>query len=137
MKSHYQVACTNCRAPLTEQHVFQGVIICSDCYKIVSHAVQRTKKELHMLFLTYTDMLRVALVKGELRPPVLPSTNAKKGMPMDEFAAAFKSLGDLHGQGQRPEAGGESGVHPLRDGTQDQDRQARAGADNAAVRRRR
>ena len=62
--------CMNCKAAIDgAPRIFQGVLICDNCFKIVSHFVARTKSELQMVFLAYTDMLRVALVRGELRPP--------------------------------------------------------------------
>lgn len=119
MKSRYQGTCTNCSKALPKQFVFQGVVICEDCYKIVSHVVQRTKRELSMLFLVYTDMLRAALIKGELRPPVLPP-DAGKGMPLTELTQAIKNMGGGNGKDQRPAAGRRGDVPPLRDGPQDQ-----------------
>lgn len=75
--------CMNCRRAIEgKPSVFQGVVICSDCFMIVSHVVKRAQTELRLLFLTYTDLLRVALVKGELRPPVLPDG---KTMPKEVF----------------------------------------------------
>jgi len=90
MKSRFIDTCMNCGERLPEPpHVFQGVLICKDCYKMVSHFVEKTKKEMQQLFLVYTDMLRVALVKGELRPPPAPPG---KEMPPLELAKAFQRL---------------------------------------------
>lgn len=90
-----QGTCTNCKAPLTEEpKIFQGVIICDDCFKIVSHTIARTKKELQMIFLTYTDMLRVALVRGELRPPEMP----KSGVTKEQFFGALARVGEKYAQ---------------------------------------
>lgn len=102
MKSRYIDTCVNCKAKLPEKpFVFQGVVICENCFKIVSHCVQRTKKELNMLFLVYTDMLRAALVKGELRPP--PAAPEGQEMPPAEFSKAFTRLVEKMG-GQHAKA---------------------------------
>jgi len=108
--------CQNCKQPLPESpRVFQGVIICHDCFKIVSHYIQRTQNELKMLFTVYTDMLRVALVKGELRPPPAPPPG--KEMPPKAFSDAFKKMaerfGGLHGQEEKG-TDGEGQVSELR-----------------------
>jgi hypothetical protein len=91
MKSRDQMICTNCKAPLNGvRHVFQGVIICDNCHKLVSHAIKRTQGELQMLFLVYTDMIRVGLLKGEFRPPPMPSPG--KSMPPSELAKSLASM---------------------------------------------
>jgi len=91
MKSREQGTCTNCKDPLnSKRQVFQGVLICDNCYKLVSHAIKRTQGELKMLFLVYTDMVRVGLLKGEFRPPVLPSSG--KSMPPQELAKALQEM---------------------------------------------
>ncbi len=91
MKSREQLICTNCKDPLKGQRqVFQGVIICDNCYKLVSHAIKRTQGELKMLFLVYTDMIRVGLLKGEFRPPVLPSSG--KSMPPHELTKVLQEM---------------------------------------------
>lgn len=95
-----QLVCTNCRERLGgRKQVFQGVIICDNCYKMVSHSIKRTQEELKMLFLVHTDMIRVGLLKGEFRPPVLPPPGRK--MPKEELAKAFRELakrGEEHGR---------------------------------------
>jgi len=100
VKSRYQTTCTNCNAPLPKQFVFQGVVICEKCHKIVSHLVQRARKELEMFFLTYTDMLRVALLKGEMNFPVLPKT---KRMPGNEMQRAIYEMLSKMGAGDEAE----------------------------------
>ena len=91
MKSREQGICTNCKDPLNDKRqVFQGVLICDNCFKLVSHAIKRTRGELKMLFLVYTDMVRVGLLKGEFRPPVLPSSG--KSMPPKELAKALQEM---------------------------------------------
>lgn len=80
MKSREQLTCTNCKERLNDKkQVFQGVIICDNCYKLVSHAIKRTQGELKMLFLVYTDMIRVGLLKGEFRPPVISALAMRGG----------------------------------------------------------
>jgi hypothetical protein len=91
MKSKEQLICTNCKESLNDnRRIFQGVLICENCYKLVSHAIQRTQKELKMLFLVYTDMIRVGLLKGEFRPPVMPP--AGKKLPHSELAKAMQEM---------------------------------------------
>lgn len=110
MKSRYQTACTNCKAPLPKQFVFQGVVICERCHKIVSHLVQRSRKELEMLFLTYTDMLRVALIKGEMNFPVLPKS---KRMPGNEMQRALHEMALKIGEEHEGERSAPDSDHPL------------------------
>lgn len=110
MKSKEQLICTNCKDPLRgKRHVFQGVIICDNCFKLVSHAIQRTQKELKMLFLVYTDMIRVGLLKGEFRPPVMPP--AGKKLPHSELAKAMQEMAK---KGLGDEGASQDTVHPLR-----------------------
>lgn len=109
MKSSDQLICTNCKARLMDKrHVFQGVIICNDCFKIVSHTIKRTQEELKMLFLVYTDMIRVSLLKGEFRPPVMPPSGKK--LPQEELAAALRQMAE---KGKKHGANRESGVSEL------------------------
>ena len=83
------MTCMNCNELLQkESHTFQGVVICHSCFQMVNHFIQRTKNELDMLFLVYTDMLRTALIKGELRPPKAPSNG--QNMPPIELSKAFR-----------------------------------------------
>jgi hypothetical protein len=88
MKSSYQGTCTNCKKRLKRQQVFQGVVICDDCFKMISHVIKRTKKELSMLFLVYTDMLRVSLLKGEFN--FSPAVDGE--MPPVELAKALQQV---------------------------------------------
>lgn len=113
MKQHYQGTCTNCGKKLTQQHVFQGVIICTDCFKMVSHALERTKAELQMLVTVYTDMIRVALVQGKFRPP--PAVPAGEMMPPMELSRAFERLAKRTGV-KDAQAASEGEVQELRDG---------------------
>lgn len=123
----YQGTCTNCKEPLGDTtRVFQGVIICDTCFKIVSHTIERAKKELQMVFLTYTDTLRVALVKGELRPPVMPETEVTR----EQFFGAVAQVGARHAQFK---AKGRSKLRPLRDASQHPAGQAPGGSGNPAV----
>jgi hypothetical protein len=79
----------NCSAPLKEQQLFQGVLVCADCKKMATHFLQKAKNEAHMLVVAYADMLRVALIKGQLRPPVLPKEPV---MPKRDLADALKAM---------------------------------------------
>ena len=100
MKSRDQLICTNCKESLNgKKQVFQGVIICDNCYKLVSHAIKRTQGELKMLFLVYTDMIRVGLLRGEFRPPVMPPPG--KTMPPSELAKALQKMAARGGDNAR------------------------------------
>lgn len=100
MKSREQLICTNCKENLSgKRQVFQGVIVCDNCYKLVSHAIKRTQGELKMLFLVYTDMIRVGLLKGEFRPPVMPPPG--KSMPPYELAKALKEMAIRGGENEK------------------------------------
>lgn len=100
MKSKDQLFCTNCKDALNDKkQVFQGVLICDNCYKLVSHAIKRTQGELKMLFLVYTDMIRVGLLKGEFRPPVMPPPGTT--MPPSELAKAMQRMAIRGGENAR------------------------------------
>lgn len=58
---------------------------------MVSHTVSNTEKEIRMVYLLYLDMLRVSLIKGEFRPPILPSGNS---MPASEMENAVKDMAE-------------------------------------------
>jgi hypothetical protein len=104
VKSREQLICTNCKASLEDKkQVFQGVIICDNCYKLVSHAIKRTQGELKMLFLVYTDMIRVGLLKGEFRPPVMPPPG--KTMPPSELAKALQAMAARGGENEKDSNG--------------------------------
>jgi len=125
VKSRYVDTCINCKSKLPEKpFVFQGVVICENCFKVVSHCVQKTKKELNMLFLVYTDMLRAALVKGELHfPPAVPEGQE---MPVAEFSRAFTRLVEkIGGRNAQTEKGpnGKGQVPELRVDDRDADGQ--------------
>jgi hypothetical protein len=113
MKSRRQLYCTNCKEGMPKQYVFQGVVICEKCFTIVSRCVERAKKEMEMLFLTYTDMLRVALVKGEMNFPVLPKGTR---MPRSEMEAALQAAASRIGgdNAQGPPSQGEGDLHIMR-----------------------
>jgi hypothetical protein len=118
----------NCKAVLqTAPKTFQGVVICDDCYRIVSRMVEKTKSEMQMVFLAYTDMLRVALVRGELRPPSAPPSGQ---MPAADLASAVKRLVENHGgrNGQQ-EVGtpSDSQVPGVRGNQDDPDGEVRGG----------
>lgn len=124
MKQQYRANCTNCGKQLEKQHVFQGVIICTDCFKMVSHALQRTQNELKMLITVYTDMIRAALVQGRFRPP--PAVPAGEMMPPMELSRAFDRLAKRTGA-KDAQATSESEVQPLRDGEDSPDGEVQRG----------
>jgi len=108
------MTCLNCGCEIGQQFTFQGVVICGDCYKMVSHFIQRAKSELNLLFLTYTDMLRVSLIRGQLRPPTLPQQGMS--MPKSEFLKAFQQqIKEMGHENSAPEpADGDGTVQGVR-----------------------
>jgi len=120
--------CLNCGGKLPNPpRIFQGILICEDCFKMVSHFVKRTREEFRMLFLVYTDLLRAALVKGELRPP-----RAAPGpeLPAQEFAKAFQQMAQKFGGlnvHKKKETDGEGAMSPLRVDDGNTDGPARSG----------
>lgn len=121
--------CLNCGRTLgSPAKTFQGILICDDCYKIVSHYIQRTKNEMSMLYLVYVDMLRVALVKGELRPPKAVPGNEE--MHPLELTQAFKRMaekfGGLHGKATEG-SNGKLAVSDVRTDESDSDGEVRGG----------
>ena len=134
MRQHYQGTCTNCGKRLKKQHVFQGVIICEDCFKMVSHAMQRTKNELEMLVTVYKDMVRAALVQGRFRPP--PAVPAGEMMPPMELSRAFDRLAERTGA-KDAQTASKGEVSELRDGADHSDGEVsdRGGLDALSGRR--
>lgn len=113
--------CINCGGTTDRSFSWQGLIICEECFKIVSHVIEKTKREMQQVFLLYTDMVRVALIKGELRPPVLPK---EKTMPANVFQEALKRaaerLGEKHGT-KAKRSDSDSSVSEVRDAPQGDD----------------
>lgn len=83
--------CTNCKEHVGEfPKAFQGVIICVKCHRIVTHLADKARKQYEAYLLTYFDVLRVALVKGQLDLPQIPK---EANMPMNDFAKAMREMG--------------------------------------------
>jgi len=129
------VICVNCHEK-EAVNSFQGVLVCGDCFKIAAHSVGRAKKELAQIMMVYLDMIRIALVKGELRPPVLPEGGA---MPLTEFKAGMRTVLERMKQDAKEaeEAEGEGEVPELRNGPHHSERAVQSGTNDPAVRRRR
>lgn len=75
--------CMNCKKHPSIT-VFEGVMICEDCSKMVQVILDRRKKELVMLGTLYRDKLRLTLLEGKLRPRTeidecLPGTDENPG----------------------------------------------------------
>jgi len=123
--------CINCGCVIGQQFLFQGVVVCGDCYKIASHYLQRTKTELQMLVQTYMEMLRVALIKGQLRPPRLPAGE----LPRRQFTKAFQQLLEEITDADRAKktTNGDGTVQGLRSEAEDTRRELRAGHHAEAV----
>ena len=109
--------CVNCRNTFEGRPcIFQGVMLCKSCFRLVDHVIKRAQNEMKLLFLTYTDMIRVALVKGELRPPRLPN---EKEMPKDELFKGISKLREVIRANTKTVSADEGDVHPLRSGEDD------------------
>lgn len=104
--------CVNCHNTFEGRpYIFQGVMLCAACYRLVDHVIKRAQNELRLLFITYTDMLRVALVRGQLRPPKLPNG---KTMPKDELFKGLSKLREVIRAHNQEVPTDESSVRPLR-----------------------
>jgi hypothetical protein len=127
--------CVNCREHEAVS-TFQGVLVCANCFKIARHAVERAKKELAQLMVVYLDMVRISLVKGDLRPPVLPEQGT---MPLTEFKAGVRTVLERMKQDAKEaeQAQGDSEVPELRDGAHDLKRAVQGRTGDPAIRRRR
>lgn len=127
--------CVNCREREAVS-TFQGVLVCMDCFKIANHAVERAKKELAQLMVVYLDMVRICLVRGELRPPMLPEEGT---MPLTEFKAGVRTVLERMKQDAKEaeQAQGDGQVPELRDGAHDLKRTIQGRTGDPAIRRRR
>lgn len=125
------MTCVNCGNQIGQQFVFQGVIVCGDCYKIATHYLQRTQTELQMLVTTYIEMLRVALIKGQLRPPKLPPGEC----PRRQLTKAFQQLAEEINANAAAEASPSDGtVQGVRSEAEDTRRELRVGPGAEALR---
>lgn len=61
----------NCHNDVEKLAIFQGVPICPTCDRIVERALEKARSELQMVFTTYLETIRVALVKGAMNLPTL------------------------------------------------------------------
>ncbi len=120
--------CPNCYQPIADDQVraFQGVRICGNCARMVQRALDKMQKQLKFMTDMYNEVLRVALVKGELRFPELPDVppNEKlRGVTREQLVAEMRTMAHLRGPDDhgtlcpavegRPE-GHACEVHPLR-----------------------
>lgn len=79
--------CPNCKDDIRKPRRFQDVVICDNCFKLASHYVKKTRTEMEMIFLTYTDMLRVALVKGNsVHPLHHPMVHCRGGTLLKHYS---------------------------------------------------
>lgn len=125
------MTCINCGCMIGRQFVFQGVVVCGDCYKIANHYLHRTKAELQMLVQTYMEMLRVALIQGKLHPPRMPAGE----VPRRQFTKAFQQLLEEITNADRTKKAtdGDGTVQGMRSETEDTRRELRARHDAEAV----
>lgn len=62
--------CMNCKKNPSVA-IFEGVMICNDCNRIVEVVLERRRRELAALDKLYRDKLRVTLLEGKLSPKVV------------------------------------------------------------------
>lgn len=126
--------CTNCKESLgTEPKAFKGVIICVRCHKIVAHLSEKARRQYESYLLVYFETLRVALVKGQLNLPVLPS---EQEMPKSELLKAMRDLGGRNEEQHKTRSDSEGPVHPLSGGAPDRHGAIPGGGRPSALRRR-
>lgn len=120
--------CSNCHQPMSDNHVygFQGVRICGNCAKMVQRALDKMQRQFSFMAQMYNEVLRVALIKGELRFPELPDVTPKeklrgvtKKQLLDEMNKMLSLGGPDDNRELRPEMEGRPEghartVHPLR-----------------------
>ena len=61
--------CVNCHKDIEpdEAKMFAEVLVCPDCYVIAERLYERGNKELRIMLTELKEMIRLALVKGELQ----------------------------------------------------------------------
>lgn len=92
--------CTNCDKILPKAadiHLFQGVVCCADCDKIVRHAYEKAETLVRHVLTLYKESLRAALIKKQAHLPKLPVGD----LPMGELPAAMNMLKVLHANGAK------------------------------------
>lgn len=130
MKFDTKVApCTNCHQPISDNYVygFQGVRICGNCARMVQRALDKMQQQLTFMMKMYYEVLRVALIKGELSFPELPAVSpseklrgVSKEQVLQELERMTQQLGALDDDPTLRSAleGGPQGyprqMHPLR-----------------------
>jgi hypothetical protein len=86
--------CINCKQSVgAEAYIFQGVRICGNCAKIVQRGLDKVKREMDAMLQMYLEVLRVALVKGELNfsPDPVPKNVTGKDL-REALVAQMKEL---------------------------------------------
>lgn len=113
LKNSRSPACINCKERVGDHpKAFQGVIICMKCHRIVTHLADKARKQYQACLFTYFEVLRVALVKGQLDLPQIPK---EADMPMEAFAKAMEEMGGRIANDSK-KTSGENKVRPLRSG---------------------
>jgi hypothetical protein len=61
--------CVNCGKEVdpSEAKMFAEVLVCPDCHLIAERTYERGNKELRMMLVVLKEMIRHALIKGELQ----------------------------------------------------------------------
>lgn len=93
--------CTNCGKLLTQAddvHMFQAVVCCQICHKIVQTKLERADTLLRNVLTIYRDTLRQALIKRQANLPTLPKEDT---MPMPDLAAAMNILRTVNAHGTK------------------------------------
>lgn len=73
--------CMNCKQEVApdEAKFFAECFLCPSCYLIAERTMQQGQRELHYLLLSLKELLRLAIIRGELRlPPAAESTTERK-----------------------------------------------------------
>ena len=63
------LACVNCHKDVAPEQakMFAEVLVCPNCYIVAERLFERGNKELRMMLTVLKEMIRLALVKGELQ----------------------------------------------------------------------
>jgi hypothetical protein len=78
----------NCHKDIesSEAKMFAEVLVCPDCYVVAERLFERGNKELRMMLVVLKEMIRLALVKGELQFMQAQSEETNSEDMMKRFA---------------------------------------------------
>lgn len=80
--------CVNCHKDVAPEQakMFAEVLVCPDCYIVAERLFERGNKELRMMLTVLKEMIRLALVKGELQFAQQQSEEGNSEDMMKKFA---------------------------------------------------